>query len=62
MGASVTRVSCSTPASRQKDARRENNACCTFKKIELGVLQTTLKAQTRPSPGLDRKGYFYAIT
>ena len=31
MGASVTRASCSMPASRQKNARIENNVCCTFK-------------------------------
>ena len=31
MGASVTRASCFMPASCQKNARIENNACCTFK-------------------------------
>ena len=43
-------------------AKRTRNACCTFKNIELRVLQTKLKAQTRPSPGLDQKGSFSAIT
>ena len=49
-------------APRPLRAKRTRNACCTFKNIELRVLQTKLKAQTRPSPGLDQKGSFSAIT
>lgn len=39
-------------APRRLRAKRTRIACCTFKNIELRVLQTKLKAQTRPSPGL----------